>query len=191
MPAHNQPYFLDLAAEDLVHHSAAWVIKSEGHQPSFIDCHAVIDNGLERGWDLQVTEWSRDELGGWGESQPIGPHGELDDAHDASRIADSLALERNAAAAKIPYNVFEEVVDEHDKNYLIALAISLEALPPEVTGDEASKRIFENADTDISERSGAVIRDNPDHYESLDEICDAYDRGGCGEISDRSDEPER
>lgn len=191
MPAHNQPYFLDSAAEDLVHHSAAWVVKSEGHQPCFIDCHAVVDDSLERGWDLRVTEWSRDEIGGWGESEAIGPHGGLDDAHDASRIADSLALERDGAAAMIPYNVFEEVVDEHNKNYLIALAISLESLPPEVTGDEISQRIFENADADISERSGTVIRSNPDHSESLDEICDAYGRGACGVDADRGDGPER
>ncbi|RHL25382.1 hypothetical protein DW029_02815 [Collinsella sp. AF38-3AC] len=58
MGTHHQPYFLEKAKEDLVHHSAAWVVKQPEHSPIFVDCHAVEDSALARGWDLQVTVWS-------------------------------------------------------------------------------------------------------------------------------------
>ena len=46
MGTHHQPYFLEQAKEDLVHHSAAWVVKEPERSPIFVDCHAVEDPSL-------------------------------------------------------------------------------------------------------------------------------------------------
>lgn len=37
MGTHHQPYFLEKAKEDLVHHSAAWVVKKPERSPIFVD----------------------------------------------------------------------------------------------------------------------------------------------------------
>lgn len=114
MGTHHQPYFLEKAKEDLVHHSAAWVVKKPKRSPVFVDCHAIEDPSLDRGWDLRVTIWSRDALDAWTSGEAIQERGVLGDAYDAATFAESLAGEYGAAAI-IPYNVFEEIVDEHDK----------------------------------------------------------------------------
>lgn len=62
-------------------------------------------------------------------------------------------------AASLPYQVFREVVNEHDTNYLIALAIAIDALPKDSTYDKASKTIRANADIDIAERRKSVLPD--------------------------------
>lgn len=74
----------------------------------------------------------------------------------------------------IPYNVFEEVVDEHDTNYLIALAIYIDQLPEHVTDDEISRRIRLNADQDMDERRGLTVREQDAPSVSLDELADVY-----------------
>lgn len=183
MPAHNQPYFLDIAADDLVHHSAAWVVKEPNRSPVFVDCHAVADASLDRAWDLQVSVWDRDECGRWAQSEPLDAHGLLNDAHEAAFFAEKLAGDEGAFA-KIPYNVFEEVVDEHDTNYLIALAIAIDELPERVTSDEISDRIRLNADQDIDERSGRTIREQDAQRESLDDLAAVYneDFGERGDL---------
>lgn len=71
MGTHHQPYFLEKAKEDLVHHSAAWVVKKPERSPIFVDCHAIEDRSLDRGWNLQVTVWSRDELDAWTSGEAI------------------------------------------------------------------------------------------------------------------------
>ena len=154
MGTHHQPYFLEKAKEDLVHHSAAWVVKKPERSPIFVDCHAIEDPSLDRGWDLQVKVWQRNEIGLWASVEEIQQSGELGDAYDGAGFARALAGE-SGAFAQISYNVFEEVVDEHDTNYLIALAISIDALPARVTEDEASKRIRSNADQASTARSAS------------------------------------
>lgn len=62
-------------------------------------------------------------------------------------------------AASLPYQVFREVVNEHDTNYLIALAIAIDALPKDSTCDMASETIRANADIDIAERRKSVLPD--------------------------------
>lgn len=156
MGTHHQPYFLEKAKEDLVHHSAAWVVKKPERSPIFVDCHAIEDPSLDRGWDLQVKVWQRNEIGLWASGEEIQQSGELGDAYDGAGFARALAGE-SGAFAQIPYNVFEEVVDEHDTNYLIALAISIDALPARVTEDEASKRIRSNADQDMDARLDRTV----------------------------------
>lgn len=173
MGTHHQPYFLEKAKEDLVHHSAAWVVKQPERSPIFVDCHAVEDSSLARGWDLQVTVWSRDEAGIWSCGGAIQERGSLGDAHDAARFAEALAAD-SGAATMIPYNVFEEVVDEHDTNYLIALAICIDQLPSCVTGDEVSRRIRLNADQDMDERRGVTVREQDGPSVSLDELAEVY-----------------
>ena len=49
MGTHHQPYFLEKAKEDLVHHSAAWVVKKPERSPIFVDCHAIEEHSLDRG----------------------------------------------------------------------------------------------------------------------------------------------
>ena len=58
MGTHHQPFFLEKAAEDLVHHSASWVVKQPGRSPIFVDCHAVEDPSLDRGGDLRSRSGS-------------------------------------------------------------------------------------------------------------------------------------
>lgn len=182
MGTHHQPFFLEKAKEDLVHHSAAWVVKQPERSPIFVDCHAVEDSALGRGWDLQVTVWSRDEAGIWSCGGALQEHGSLGDAHDAARFAEALAG-ATGGAAMIPYNVFEEVVDEHDTNYLIALAICIDQLPDFVTDDEVSRRIRLNADQDMDERCGLTVREQDGPSVSLDELAEVYgDQAGTAEV---------
>lgn len=173
MGTHHQPYFLEKAKEDLVHHSAAWVVKQPNRSPIFVDCHAVEDPALDRGWGLQVTVWSRNEAGIWACGEPIQVRESLDDAYDAAAFADALAG-TSGDSAMIPYNVFEEVVDEHDTNYLIALAICIDQLPSCVTADEVSRRIRLNADQDMDERRGLTVREQGGPSVSLDELAVVY-----------------
>lgn len=176
MGTHHQPYFLKRAEEELVHHSAAWVVKEPEHSPIFVDCHAVEDPALDRGWDLQVTVWNRDAAGIWACGGPIQVRESLDDAYDAAVFAEALAGV-SGASAMIPYNVFEEVVDEHDSNYLIALAISIDQLPSCMTGDEVSRRIRLNADQDMDERMGLTVCEQDAPPVSLDELACVYGDG--------------
>lgn len=83
----------------------------------------------------------------------------------------------------IPYNVFEEVVGEHDTNYLIALAICIDQLPDCVTDDEVSRRIRLNADQDMDERRGLTVREQDEPSVSLDELAEVYeDQAGTAEV---------
>lgn len=182
MGTHHQPYFLEKAKEDLVHHSAAWVVKEPEHSPVFVDCHAVEDSALARGWDLQVVVWSRNAAGIWSCGEAIQVRGSIGDAYDAATFAEALAG-ATGGAAMIPYNVFEEVVDEHDTNYLIALAICIDQLPDFVTDDEVSRRIRLNADQDMDERRGLTVREQDGPSVSLDELAEVYgDQAGTAEV---------
>lgn len=182
MGTHHQPYFLEKAKEDLVHHSAAWVVKEPEHSPVFVDCHAVEDSALARGWDLQVVVWSRNAAGIWSCGEAIQVRDSIGDAYDAATFAEALAG-ATGGAAMIPYNVFEEVVDEHDTNYLIALAICIDQLPDFVTDDEVSRRIRLNADQDMDERRGLTVREQDGPSVSLDELAEVYgDQAGTAEV---------
>lgn len=189
MGTHHQPYFLEKAKEDLVHHSAAWVVKKPERSPIFVDCHAIEDPSLDRGWDLQVKVWQRNEIGLWASGEEIQQSGELGDAYDGADFARALAGE-SGAFAQIPYNVFEEVVDEHDTNYLIALAISIDALPARVTEDEASKRIRSNADQDMDARLDRTVSEQDAPSTSLDDLAEMY-AGNCDDAVEVEDAPER
>lgn len=189
MGTHHQPFFLEKAKEDLVHHSAAWVVKQPGRSPIFVDCHAVEDPSLDRGWDLQVKVWRRNEIGLWEAGRDIQGHGELGDAYDGASFALALAGE-SGASAQIPYNVFEEVVDEHDTNYLIALAVSIERLPERVTEDEISKRIMSNADQDMDARLGRTVSEQDAPSSSLDDLAETYSEN-CDDAVEVEDAPER
>lgn len=189
MGTHHQPFFLEKAADDLVHHSAAWVVKQPGHSPIFVDCHAIEDSSLDRGWDLQVKVWQRNEIGLWASGEEIQQRGELVDACDGASFAQALAG-GSGAFAQIPYNVFEEVVDEHDTNYLIALAISIERLPEWATEDEISKRIMSNADQDMDARLGRTVSEQDAPSASLDDLAEMYAEV-CDDVIEVEDAPER
>lgn len=173
MASRNRPYYLEAAKKDVVHHSAAWVIKQPDRSPIFVDCRVVEDPSLDRGWDLQVKVWQRNEIGLWASGEEIQQRGELVDAYDGASFARALAGE-SGAFAQIPYNVFEEVVDEHDTNYLIALAISIERLPEWATDDEISKRIMSNADQDMDARLGRTVSEQDAPSTSLDDLAETY-----------------
>ena len=173
MTAHNKPRFIKAAEQDVVHHSAAWVVKADGHQPVFVDCKVVEDAGSEKGYSLDVSVWRRGEAGLWEEERLDSEARALNDAYDGESFAKELSEDLNGAYAKIPYNVFEEVVDEHDLNFNIAPAVAIDYLPDEATRDAVSARIRENADADIAERSGRVVRDQ--EPEGLDSICANYE----------------
>lgn len=142
-----QNYFCPAAANDIVHHAYAWIVKEPNMQPKFLYCRAIDDPANDRGWNIIAEVWERDVLGGWGISSST-MHPEFEDTADGYVLAEGMP----GTAASLPYQVFREVVNEHDTNYLIALAIAIDALPKDSTCDMASETIRANADIDIAER---------------------------------------
>lgn len=123
-PDRFQNYFCPAAANDIVHHAYAWIVKEPNMQPKFLYCRAIDDPVNDRGWNIIAEVWERDVLGGWGISSST-IHPEFEDTADGYVLAEGMP----GTAASLPYQVFREVVNEHDTNYLIALAIAIDALP--------------------------------------------------------------
>jgi len=146
-PDRFQNYFCPAAANDIVHHAYAWIVKEPNMQPKFLYCRAIDDPANDRGWNIIAEVWERDALGGWGISSSI-MHPEFEDTSGGYVLAEGMP----GTVASLPYQVFREVVNEHDTNYLIALAIAIDALPKDSTCDKASETIRANADIDIAER---------------------------------------
>lgn len=153
-PDRFQNYFCPAAANDIVHHAYAWIVKEPNMQPKFLYCRAIDDPANDRGWNIIAEVWERDVLGGWGISSST-MHPEFEDTADGYVLAEGMP----GTAASLPYQVFREVVNEHDTNYLIALAIAIDALPKDSTCDMASETIRANADIDIAERRKSVLPD--------------------------------
>lgn len=153
-PDRFQNYFCPAAAGDIVHHAYAWIVKEPNMQPKFLYCRAIDDPANDRGWNIIAEVWERDVLGGWGISSST-IHPEFEDTADGYVLAEGMP----GTAASLPYQVFREVVNEHDTNYLIALAIAIDALPKDSTYDKASETIRANADIDIAERRKSVLPD--------------------------------
>lgn len=118
-PDRFQNYFCPAAANDIVHHAYAWIVKEPNMQPKFLYCRAIDDPANDRGWNIIAEVWERDVLGGWGISSST-IHPEFEDTADGYVLAEGMP----GTAASLPYQVFREVVNEHDTNYLIALAIA-------------------------------------------------------------------
>lgn len=135
-------------------HAYAWIVKEPNMQPKFLYCRAIDDPANDRGWNIIAEVWERDVLGGWGISSST-MHPEFEDTADGYVLAEGMP----GTAASLPYQVFREVVNEHDTNYLIALAIAIDALPKDSTCDMASETIRANADIDIAERRKSVLPD--------------------------------
>lgn len=153
-PDRFQNYFCPAAANDIVHHAYAWIVKEPNMQPKFLYCRAIDDPANDRGWNIIAEVWERDALGGWGISSSI-MHPEFEDTSGGYVLAEGMP----GTVASLPYQVFREVVNEHDTNYLIALAIAIDALPKDSTCDKASETIRANADIDIAERRKSVLPD--------------------------------
>lgn len=153
-PDRFQNYFCPAAANDIVHHAYAWIVKEPNMQPKFLYCRAIDDPANDRGWNIIAEVWERDVLGGWGISSST-IHPEFEDTSDGYVLAEGMP----GTVASLPYQVFREVVNEHDTNYLIALAIAIDALPKDSTCDKASETIRANADIDIAERRKSVLPD--------------------------------
>ncbi len=153
-PDRFQNYFCPAAANDIVHHAYAWIVKEPNMQPKFLYCRAIDDPANDRGWNIIAEVWERDVLGGWGISSST-MHPEFEDTSDGYALAESMP----GTTTSLPYQVFREVVNEHDTNYLIALAIAIDALPKDSTYDKASETIRANADIDIAERRKSVLPD--------------------------------
>ena len=65
-PDRFQNYFCPAAANDIVHHAYAWIVKEPNMQPKFLYCRAIDDPANVRGWNIIAEVWERDVLGGWG-----------------------------------------------------------------------------------------------------------------------------
>ena len=65
-PDRFQNYFCPAAANDIVHHAYAWIVKEPNMQPKFLYCRAIDDPANDRGWNIIAEVWERDVLGGWG-----------------------------------------------------------------------------------------------------------------------------
>lgn len=133
-PDRFQNYFCPAAANDIVHHAYAWIVKEPNMQPKFLYCRAIDDPANDRGRNIIAEVWERDVLGGWGISSST-IHPEFEDTADGYVLAEGMP----GTAASLPYQVFREVVNEHDTNYLIALAIAIDALPKDSTCDMDSR----------------------------------------------------
>lgn len=160
-PDRFQNYFCPVAANDIVHHAYAWIVKEPNMQPKFLYCRAIDDPANDRGWNIIAEVWERDVLGGWGISSST-IHPEFEDTADGYALAEGMP----GTAASLPYQVFREVVNEHDTNYLIALAIAIDALPKDSTCDMASETIRANADVISQMRNTQEFMDanTPDDY---------------------------
>ena len=112
-PDRFQNYFCPAAANDIVHHAYAWIVKELNMQPKFLYCRAIDDPANDRGWNIIAEVWERDVLGGWGISSST-IHPEFEDTADGYVLAEGMP----GTAASLPYQVFREVVNEHDTNYL-------------------------------------------------------------------------
>ena len=123
-PDRFQNYFCPAAANDIVHHAYAWIVKEPNMQPKFLYCRAIDDPANDRGWNIIAEVWERDVLGGWGISSST-MHPEFEDTADGYVLAENMP----GTVASLPYQVFREVVNEHDMNYLIALAIATILFP--------------------------------------------------------------
>ena len=64
-PDRFQNYFCPAAANDIVHHAYAWIVKEPNMQPKFLYCRAIDDPANDRGWNIIAEVWERDVLGGW------------------------------------------------------------------------------------------------------------------------------
>lgn len=58
-----QNYFCPAAANDIVHHAYAWIVKEPNMQPKFLYCRAIDDPANDRGWNIIAEVWERDVLG--------------------------------------------------------------------------------------------------------------------------------
>lgn len=76
-----QNYFCPAAANDIVHHAYAWIVKEPNMQPKFLYCRAIDDPANDRGWNIIAEVWERDVLGGWGISSST-MHPEFEDTAD-------------------------------------------------------------------------------------------------------------
>lgn len=70
-PDRFQNYFCPAAANDIVHHAYAWIVKEPNMQPKFLYCRAIDDPANDRGWNIIAEVWERDVLGGWGISHGL------------------------------------------------------------------------------------------------------------------------
>ena len=164
-PDRFQNYFCPAAANDIVHHAYAWIVKEPNMQPKFLYCRAIDDPANDRGWNIIAEVWERDVLGGWGISSST-IHPEFEDTADGYVLAESMP----GTAASLPYQVFREVVNEHDTNYLIALAIAIDALPKDSTCDMASETI----------RANATINPDAAIIDTMQEFMDAFGNSNTG-----------
>lgn len=189
-PDRFQNYFCPAAANDIVHHAYAWIVKEPNMQPKFLYCRAIDDPANDRGWNIIAEVWERDVLGGWGISSST-IHPEFEDTADGYVLAEGMP----GTAASLPYQVFREVVNEHDTNYLIALAIAIDALPKDSTYDKASETIRANADIDIADEivgyniafdigflkaAGATINPDAAIIDTMQEFMDAFGNSNTG-----------
>ena len=51
-PDRFQNYFCPAAANDIVHHAYAWIVKEPNMQPKFLYCRAIDDPANDRGWNI-------------------------------------------------------------------------------------------------------------------------------------------
>ena len=88
-PDRFQNYFCPAAANDIVHHAYAWIVKEPNMQPKFLYCRAIDDPANDRGWNIIAEVWERDALGGWGISSST-MHPEFEDTADGYVLAESM-----------------------------------------------------------------------------------------------------
>lgn len=56
-PDRFQNYFCPAAANDIVHHAYAWIVKEPNMQPKFLYCRAIDDPANDRGWNIIAEVW--------------------------------------------------------------------------------------------------------------------------------------
>lgn len=120
-PDRFQNYFCPAAANDIVHHAYAWIVKEPNMQPKFLYCRAIDDPANDRGWNIIAEVWERDVLGGWGISSST-IHPEFEDTPDdyklvAVKVGYNFALVPKIELSGIETNATETIVDISGKQY--------------------------------------------------------------------------
>lgn len=157
MIEHEDRYRCEAAEADIVHARSCRLVKGVGHSPVLVEVRAVTDDSAARGWRHQARSWalSRD---GWMARNMLLP----DEASrlDTAQVADALSetfypfVGAHPETAAIGGVLLDEIVQEHDTNYLIALAVAVDMLKGPAGSDRAADRIRANADADLSVRMG-------------------------------------
>lgn len=157
---HEDRYRCEAAEGDIVHPRACRLVKGVGHSPVLVEVRAVADAGAERGWRHQARSWALGRDGWMSKDMLLSEEAwKLDTAQVADALSETFYpfIGEHPETVGIGGALFDEIVQEHDTNYLIALAVAVDMLQGPAGRDRVADRIRANADADMSVRMGRAV----------------------------------